>query len=171
MTEIYPANLPLPEYTGYTVVQSYGQARTNLPGPLKNQTTYYNAPRAVIGASWAMDDATYSTWLTWIKDNAFDWFYLPVVSPNVPVDITSTQLVRAMSPAAMTLQGYNWQRVGLTLEIQPAQDPDPLAPTPVYSDFISAGSPGVPSPDIIDAGSPGAPSPDLITASIYGYGY
>ncbi len=171
MAETYPTTLPLPDDTGYGNVQSYGTIRTNLPGPIKEQETTYNSARVLITATFSMDDATYATWLAWIKANAYEWFYMPVVSPRTPVDISSTALVRATDAPTMSLAGYNWQRASLSLEMIPGALDDPLAPPRVYNNFIDAGSPASLSPDIIDAGNAATPSPDIFTASLYDYGH
>ena len=172
MAETYPSNLPLPEHVSYSTAQGYGVVRTSIPGPSENQAVYFNAPSETISAQWAMDDADYAAWLAWMQANCYTWFYMPVVSSHAPVNITSTVLVRAITPISRQLAGYNWQRVSLTLELVPGQADDPLAPAPSW-DFIDGGSNAIPpiGPDIgpIEGGTPANPSPGLIWAQLYDY--
>lgn len=116
----YPNTLPLPDTLSYSGEVDVGLIRTDFQTSRANQGINYNSPRTEISMTFAMDNDTYEDdWLPWIKANGFDWFYMPVVGPNAPGTITSTQRVRLISDMQYQKLGDNWLSVTVAAETVP----------------------------------------------------
>jgi hypothetical protein len=104
-----------------------------------------------------------------MDQKSVDWFYMSIVTPRDPVNITSTNLFRMVSGTSQTKRGHNYVSVTASFEMIPGAPSDPLAPAHTWLDFIDAGTPASPSSDIIQAGTPASPSTNWVVADIYGY--
>jgi len=165
----YPATLPLPDFGDYYGVIDKGLIRTAYPAAAPSQLAGYNSPTVIISMTFSMTNAQWTDFAIFVNDSGFDWFRMPVVSPNAPVLITSTMRVRFISDLDYQKQGDNWLSVTVQAEMVLGDEDDPNAMLDRSYDFIVAGTPGSPSVDVMIAGSPSNPSPTAITASIYKY--
>jgi hypothetical protein len=169
-TPDYPSTLPAPEYGSYAGVMDAGLVRTQAGGAEPYQDATFNSEVVTLNLSFSMDDADFDAWFAWVDDNGYDWFYMDLVTPLVPVDILSRHKVRFVADYLVNQRGDNWQRITVGAEMIPNEAEDPLAPVPQYNDFIVAGTPASPSPDDIQAGTPASPSTGgLISAELYYY--
>jgi len=164
----YPDTLPLPDHGSYAGVGDAGLVRTSLPTPAANQIETYNSERIDITMTFSMDMFTYPTWLTWILDNGYDWFEMPVISQRMPIDILSTSRVRVTSDTNLVKRGHNWISVTLGMELIPGDTPIG-SPGITWPNFIYANTPTTAPADSIVAGTPTSPSADLIRAGLYDY--
>ncbi len=168
MTETYPQEFPTPDVTAYNGAITYGLGRTTVPTALANQRKYFNAPRLELSLTFSMTNDEYLTWFDWMRENGLKWFRMPIVSPRMPVDITSTHRIRVMSDYQLEKQGDNWLSVTVGVEAVPGDSEDPFAPV-IEPDWVIAGGPSNPSADVIIGGTPASPSTDWYRGEIYYY--
>ena len=164
----YPSNFPLPEYGSYTGGINSGNMRSQTPFPEPNQTRIFNSATTQIAMTFTMKKTFFNAWFTWVKDNGYQWFVMPVVSGHVPDYITSNSRLRFISDSSLDYQGHDWVRASITGELIPG-DRSENGALKVYPNTITAGSPSAPAIDTITAGTPSAPATDTITADLYGY--
>jgi hypothetical protein len=166
---IYPANLPLPDFGSYGGIIANGLVRTGFANPAPSQIETFNSAAIQISMTFSMDDSTYDEWLAWVIVNGYDFFDMPVVSPHMPLKITSTSRIRFISDLQMSNRSYNWQSVTVSGELIPNDDSVPPSLSISYPNFIQAGTPAAPSTDLIVAGTPSSPSVELIAGGMYVY--
>ena len=118
----YPANLPLPDQGSYGGSVDSGVIRTNVFASEARQRKTFNSPRVEIGLTFSMTNDDYNVWRPWVRDNAYAFFDMPVISPDVPTDITSTQNLRFISDISYQKRGDNWLSVSVTAELIPGDD-------------------------------------------------
>ena len=121
MAEDYPANQPLPDYGDYSGTIDHGVYRTTVPAPRPDQITTFNSPRTDISMSFTMDNDQYIAWILWVRQWAYNWFNMPVVSGYTPNEITEVRLVRFTSDIQYTKLGHDWLSVTVAVELQPGQ--------------------------------------------------
>ena len=164
----YPTTLPLPDRGQYNGVMDYGLQRTQVPAPLPSQISAYNSPTTTISMTFSMTNDTFTEWDTWVKENGYKWFNLPLVVGNLPDIITSVQRVRIISPYEKTKRGDNWLSVSVAMETVPGDILEADTAGRAY-DIIVSGSPDVPSIDIIISETVANPPADVIQGDIYFY--
>jgi hypothetical protein len=165
----YPANFPLPDVSGYSGDESYGLLRTSLPSSDPSQIRTFNSAVHTLSLSFSMSQTLFNDWVCWMDDQLRDWFYMDIVTPRTPVNVTSTNLFRMISGTQQTKRGHDYISVSASFEMIPGAPVDPLAPGKVWLNFIDAGTPASPSSDIIEAGTPASPSTNWVVADLYGY--
>lgn len=117
----YPATYPRPETGNYGGAVDPGLAITGVRSPQANTVKTNNSPRYELSVTFAMTNDVYGDdWWPWVRANAYDWFNMEIVNPNTPVDITSPQRVRFITPLQYTKRGDNWLGVTVGLEMVPA---------------------------------------------------
>ena len=169
MTE-YPSTFVMPSHTSYTGAQDSGLLRSAAPFPEPNQISTYNAAVINLSLTFSMTSSDYETWAAWVRENAYDWFIMPVVSPHRPDYIVGDSRVRFISDTSYNYNGYNWVTVGVSAELV-LNDESINGATPTYLDFIVSGSPALPATDVILAGTIASPATDIIVADLYAYDF
>lgn len=117
----YPAGLPGPDHLGYSGSQDSGVLRTATLVQLYNQARAFNATQRQVSVTFSMKNDIYPQWILWVRDNAYKWFNLPIVSSAPNTGILTTQSVRFITPLQYTKRGDGWLSVSVTMEIQPEQ--------------------------------------------------
>ena len=126
---IYPDTFPLPEDSNYSGILSQGMIRSATNNPFADQRATFNRPTQLLNLTFEMQGETALLWVLWTSNNAWRWFYLPLVSDRQPADITSYVETRFVGQFRSQYVGFNRTRYAVQAEIMvgavPIADPSP----------------------------------------------
>lgn len=154
----YPPGYPLPQRDPYAYSVDMGVYRTAMESGAPRQRRRYATQPHYFNLEFIVPVADIDTWQQWINQNAYEFFYLPLVNH---ITIGSTMcgnfcLARFTSDLAISVLTKDFLRVTVAAELQPGQNNT----NPTRTDWIIGGTPAAPSLDWVIGGTPSSPSPD-----------
>ncbi len=160
----YPEQFALPDTDSYAGSVDQGIIATSVSTAQRTQIQAFNQAAEQYSMTFHMTNDEYIYWIVWVRENAYRWFRMRIVSKQTSIEVNSPQWIRFISNVAYAKQGDDWASCTVLAEvlIGDLQGID-------VDNRIIAGTPSNPSSDRFIAGSPDAPSEDLVIALLRAY--
>jgi hypothetical protein len=172
MTQSYPAGLPLPLVSEYSVEVSHGLTSVTFERGNTRQRRGVSLQRHVFGLSMTLTVPELWEWQSWANAYGYDWHYMDLTSSYAGSsgDNVIPHLVRYIGDVSLSFIDFDHVRVAVQAEMDVASLPvGTVVPSgnwyiggtpasPSNSNAVIAGSPGSPSSSFIIAGTPSVPA-------------
>ncbi len=167
MTQQYPSGLPNALVQDYRVEVSHGVSAVAFERGNTRQRRSVNTKRHVFGLSMIFTMPQLWEWQSWANAYGYDWHYMDMISSYSGASGAIPHLVRYIGD--ISFQTVDLEHVRVSVQAEMDLNTLPLGDIVPSGDWIIAGTPAAPSnSNSIQAGTPAAPSTDFIIAGTPG---